>query len=74
MNYFRINLPWRGGFGLVLAALVAGALFLWLGIAVAIGSALLAGVALLRNWVRSWWAPPARGPVTLEGECTRSEP
>ena len=76
MKYIGINLHGWGGIGLLLAALAAGALFLSLGIALAVGALALTALALLRSWMRRLWAsaPVARGPITIEGECTRSEP
>jgi hypothetical protein len=63
--------PWSG-----IGAVLAAAVFLWLGFILAIVLTIVGAVALLPSRLRGLWtrrrAP--RGPVTLEGRYTRSRP
>lgn len=62
----RLN-SWQG-----IGALLAGAAMLWVGLALAMVLAFLAGIALLRSRVRNFCTrtPARRGPVTIEGHFT----
>lgn len=70
---FRLN-SWQGG-SLGLAALLAAAAVLWVGFALALVLALLAGVAWLSSRVRRLWKrkPAVREPLVIEGQYTRLE-
>ncbi len=54
-------------------ALPAGAVLLWVGFALALALAMLAGLALLPSWLRSLWPrrEVPRGPTTIEGSYTK---
>ena len=72
MKQLHIRLgAWQGRW-LGLAALLFGAVLLWVGFALALVLAVLAGLALLASKLRRLWAPkPApRGPVIIEGQYT----
>ncbi len=70
---FRLN-SWQGGWPGLAVLLVAAAL-LWVGFALALVLALLAGVTLLVSRIRRLWArkPAAREPQVIEGQYTRLE-
>ncbi len=73
MNRFNFRLSsWRGNWPVIIV-LVAGAVLLWVGFALALILALLAGVALLPSWLRSLWSrkETPRGPTTIEGSYTK---
>lgn len=73
MAFQRVYVLHRSGNWLVVAALIAGAVFLSIGIALAASFVILAGIALPPVWVRSLWAhrEGPRRPVTIEGQYTR---
>ncbi|MGP1677713.1 MAG: hypothetical protein ACTS8S_08465 [Giesbergeria sp.] len=75
MKELNIHLRSWSGMWLAFAALLAGAVFLWVGFALAIVLAVLAGVALLPSWMRSLWTRKhaRRGPITIEGHCSKGE-
>ena len=73
MNRYNYRfLSWRSKWP-VIVALLAGAVLLWVGFALALALALLAGLALLPSWLRSLWArkEAPRGPLTIEGSYTK---
>jgi len=72
---FSLRLPAWSGVWLVIAVLVAGAVFLSIGLALAIAFLVIAGVALLPTWLRSLWSRKRapQGPATLEGVYTKIE-
>lgn len=70
---FRLS-PWTG-----IGAVLAAAVFMWMGLILAIVLTILGGLTLLPSWLRGSWtrsrAPRARrGPVTIEGRYTKSRP
>ena len=69
-----IRVPGWKGVRLSIAALIAGAIFLWVGLALATAFVILAGMASLPWWVRRLWARrrAPRAPVTIEGHYTKS--
>lgn len=69
-----VRVPGWIGIGLNIAALIAGAIFLWVGLALATAIVILAGMASLPWWLRRLWARTRapRTPVTIEGHCTKS--
>jgi membrane protein implicated in regulation of membrane protease activity len=69
--HFRLN-SWPG-IWLGIGALLAGAVLLWVGFALAMVLTVFAGLALLPAWMRRWWTGKTapRGPVTIEGHCTK---
>lgn len=75
MKKFSLRMDsWQGRwFGL--AALLLGAVLLWVGFALALVLAVLAGVALLASRIRRSWArnPAPREPLVIEGQYTRVE-
>lgn len=75
VKQFSVRVPRWAGVWLIIAALVAGAVFLWIGLALAIVFVVLGGFALLASWMRRLWthkrAPP--GPVTIEGHYTKTK-
>lgn len=74
MKTLNIRLQsWRG-FWLLLAALLVGAVLLWVGLALAIILSILAGAALLTARVRSLWSrkEAPRGPLTIEGRYSKT--
>ncbi len=73
MNRFSFRLgSWRGNWPAFIA-LPAGAVLLWVGFALALALAMLAGLALLPSWLRSLWPrrEVPRGPTTIEGSYTK---
>lgn len=63
-------------FWLGVAVLSGAAVLLGIGFAIALVLTLLAGLTLLRSWLRRLWTRGSvpRGPITIEGHCSRTEP
>ena len=62
-----------GGRWPTMLALLAGAVLLWAGFALALVLAVLGGIALLPAWLRRLWPHKnePRGPLTIEGSYTK---
>ncbi|MBE0615394.1 MAG: hypothetical protein IH604_17135 [Burkholderiales bacterium] len=75
MKQFNIRLRSWSGIWLTVFALLAGAVFLWVGLALAMALTIIAGLALLPSWIRRLWKHKhaARGALTIEGEYSRIE-
>lgn len=75
MKQFDIRLRSWSGIWLAVVALLAGVVFLWIGLALAMALAVFAGFALLPFWIQrlSKHKHAARGPLTIEGEYSRIE-
>ena len=73
MKQLGIRMSSWSGLWLGIAALLGGAMLLWVGFALALVLAIVAGLALLPSWLRSLWTRKTtpRGPVTIEGHYTR---
>ncbi len=75
MKQLSVRAPLWAGICFGIAVLAAGAVFLSLGLVLAIAFLILAGFALLPSWLRRLWPSkrPHRGPVTIEGHYTKCE-
>ena len=73
MNLQEFRIPAWSNVVLVVAALTAAVIFLWIALLLAVAFGMLAGLSLLPRWIRGMCARKRRrdGPRTIEGHYTK---